>query len=473
VSGNKPPTRYDSAFTARVASHPRVAYYPLPGRGCATAVAFVIDEVLVGEAAASDPVVTARLQALGAFDTGRTVFGGLPAPPREDVHLWRVTRTGSGGTLPDVAALVWTIRPLLAARQLGPAQIAPNHVLIPSNNWHSCPWGPPEEETAAGTLPPQSFPEVAVVVIDSGYLAQSPIDPRVHHPVEYGEWFTGTPNGAGQFGPPYVWKPATPEQADANLDNALDSLAGHAGFVAGVIAQACAHARITVVDHNGAFVSSDVADTPIPTEASVVRSLWRHRSARVINVGFAFASLPNAQVVANTGDMSGPPSWTFQLALQGIDAHRTVIVCPAGNQSCPIPQYPAAFHALAGHQNVVGVASLSSAGTRSSFSNFGPWVACSTHGELVRSTFFAGWSGKKTEDAEPPGYPNAGTQPLKDFSSGWARWSGTSFAAPKVAAAIADGVGPATTPLAAWAALEAQYPASVGLGRRMPDLPPA
>ena len=73
---------------------------------------------------------------------------------------------------------------------------------------------------------------------------------------------------------------------------------------------------------------------------------------------------------------------------------------------------------------------------RRSFSNHGDWVTCCTEGENVVSTFVTGWSGP-TEDAEPQGSPNAGTQPTKNFSSGWASWSGTSFAAPKVAAAIA------------------------------------
>src|SRR5262249_26028130 len=147
--------------------------------------------------------------------------------------------------------------------------------------------------------------------------------------------------GPGQFGPPYGWKPEPKELRDADHDFVLDALVAHAGFVAGVIAQACPSAGITVVDHNGGFViEADKTDTPIPTEASVARTLWQHRNRQVINVGFAFATLPNEQVVANTTDLSGPPSWTFELALQGADPEQTVVVCPAGNQNCPIRQYP-------------------------------------------------------------------------------------------------------------------------------------
>src|SRR5262249_4271580 len=157
---------------------------------------------------------------------------------------------------------------------------------------------------------------------------------------------------------------------------------------------------------NGAFIVRADADTPIPTEASVARSLWQHRRSQVINVGFAFPTLPSADVVPNTTDPSGPASWTFELALGGIDAESTVVVCPSGNQGCPIRQYPAAFH-TAGHPNVIGVGSISKDGARSVFSNYGPWVACCTEGEKVVSTFYERWIGT-TEEAEPPGSANAG-----------------------------------------------------------------
>ena len=469
MNGNKPSTAYDSAFTHRLASFPRTAYYPLPSRRCRTAVVFVIDELLVGHRAATDPHVTARLTTLGAVDTGATVFAGLTPRPSEDVHIWRLKRTPGTGTQPDVAEAVWQTRAVLRSLGIDPKQVAPNHVLIPSN-FHSCPWGPPEEPGAAAVLPPPRLPAVDVVVIDSGYVDNGPIAARIERPVDYGQWFTGTPTGvSGGFGPPYKWKAQAAENPDADGDRVLDALAGHAGFVAGVIARACPRARITVADQNGALVWHDDADTPVSTEASVARSLWKHRAASLLHVGFAFATLPNAQLAPNTVDMSGPPSWTFELVLRGI-ARETVLVCPAGNQGCPVPQYPAAFHER--HENVVGVGSLASSNTRSSFSNYGPWVACCTEGEHVLSTFLVGWSGP-TEEGDPPGAV-PGTHPAKEFATGWARWSGTSFAAPKVTAAIANGAGTTTPPLAAWLALKAQHPvnASLKMGNVMHGLPP-
>src|SRR5262249_3827353 len=161
--------------------------------------------------------------------------------------------------------------------------------------------------------------------------------------------------------------PSPPEQPNADGDNKLDALAGHAGFVAGVIARASPRAAITVADHNGAFVAHDGSDTPIPPEASVARSLWKHRAADVLHVGFAFPTLPNALLPANAADMSGPPSWAFELVLQGIGA-QSVLVAPAGNQGCSVRQYPAALRVDPGYPNVVGVGSIATPTTRSSFS---------------------------------------------------------------------------------------------------------
>src|SRR5262249_2236697 len=156
--------------------------YPLRGRGH-TAVIMVIDELLVGAAAANDPQVRARLTALGAFDTGGTVFRGLVPSPSEDVHIWRLRRAPGNKKYPEVASVVWSVRRLLRQERIPRQQVAPNHVLVPSM-WHTCPDGPPEEPgSPPGTLLPGQ-PSVKVVVIDAGYLENSPIAARIHQ-VDY------------------------------------------------------------------------------------------------------------------------------------------------------------------------------------------------------------------------------------------------------------------------------------------------
>jgi hypothetical protein len=466
LNGNKRTVSYASDFTRRVGRFPRTAYLLHRGARGSGAVVMVIDELLVGEKAARDPQVTAQLTALGAADTGATVFGGLASPPTEDVHIWRLNAAGGLGPYPDVAEIVWDVelRRRLIAGHIPFNQVAPNHVLIPAN-WHTCPWSPPEEPDRRAEIPVRAGTPVDVVVLDSGYIAEGPITSRVERRVDYGEWFTKLST------PGYAWVDPAPEVTDApRKDRRLDTLVGHANFVAGVVAQACPQARITLVSQNGAFVQSDVADTPIPTEASVARALWEHRNAAVINVGFAFATLPSTRALANSVDPSGPPSWTLGLVLRGIP-RTSVLVAPAGNQSSRVRQYPAAFGLM--HPNVVGVGSIDIHGQRSFFSNYGPWVACCTVGENVLSSFITSWDGP-TEDAEPKGWPGAGTHPAKDFTSGWALWSGTSFAAPKVAGAIARLAAAGPTPLAAWATLKATGQSSgTGMGVALPGLAPS
>jgi subtilisin family serine protease len=91
-------------------------------------------------------------------------------------------------------------------------------------------------------------------------------------------------------------------------------------------------------------------------------------------------------------------------------------VSAAGNQSTSRPYFPAAVH------GIVGVGGLGQ-NDRAWFTNFGGWVdACAPAIDVI-STFFE---------------PNPGSGLSEPPFTGWARWSGTSFAAPKVAGAIAQ-----------------------------------
>ncbi len=71
---------------------------------------------------------------------------------------------------------------------------------------------------------------------------------------------------------------------------------------------------------------------------------------------------------------------------------------------------------------------LNEDGSPAVYTNYGPWVRACTRGTDVVSLFFDGFNG-----AEPPA---ADGSDADDFH-GWARWSGTSFAAPRVVATLA------------------------------------
>jgi subtilisin family serine protease len=110
-----------------------------------------------------------------------------------------------------------------------------------------------------------------------------------------------------------------------------------------------------------------------------------------------------------------------------------VVVAPAGNDGGVEPVWPAAF------DSVVSVAALDADGDDSAFfTNHGDWVDASAPGVDVHSTFVH-WSGGVEVH---PGHQVA-RAPGGDLAfEGWARWSGTSFAAPRVAGAIAALVTP-------------------------------
>jgi hypothetical protein len=100
-------------------------------------------------------------------------------------------------------------------------------------------------------------------------------------------------------------------------------------------------------------------------------------------------------------------------------------VAAAGNDGTCVPMYPAAL------PGVIGVGALDEDGEAAPFTNYGPWVRASTLGTDVVSMFFEDFDGK-----DPP---VEGADP--DQFQGWARWSGTSFAAPRGAAARARARG--------------------------------
>jgi hypothetical protein len=450
-----PPAKFTSNFTRRLAQHSQLAYYYDPSSSCGALVAFMIDQLLVSGPAAKNTVVAKALENAGAYFAGETVFDeNQPQQPDQQIEIWRLSDTSGSGTHADVAEAVWAVRPVLVAQGFEPEEVAPNHVLIPAPNYHDCPWGPPEEHLGIQVTPrmPGDF---TVAVIDSGFLETGPIVGRAEG--HYGSWLrkqevTGED---GKSKVTYAWAEGSPIAAgddplDQNQDGALDALVGHANFVAGIVAQLCPESTIVVESHNGAFVEADDTDPAIPTEASVARSMWNHRNANLLHVGFAFPTLPSV-AAPDPSDPAAPASWSLQVAVRSFpDRSGHFVVAPAGNQGCSVPQYPAALSTM--YDNVVGVGSVDARGRQSEFSNYGPWVSCCTEGEDVVSTFIDGWNGP-TEEAEPPGRPDAGTNPSKSFT-GWASWSGTSFAAPKITAMLARGIVAKDTLPVAWKALQ-------------------
>jgi hypothetical protein len=443
-------------------------------------------------------------------------------------------------------------------------EISPNHIMVPAAiGGAGCPYGPPFP--ASPWIPPPlpaSSDSPVVTVIDSSYQdwwstsvttrpSQTPNQPETYgpwgdnpladhcdlHPIQLAPWLKGTGpsltannfvaavSGVAPLPPGVGWVTSSvgdvPAAREAGL---LDALAGHANFVAGVIAQGCDYPTMEVWTHHGSFVNQ--SDFSFATEAAVCRSIVLSQTpgvtnlpttADVIHVGFAFA-LHNKNVSVKQGGDFLSGVWTStlnQVAAICSSAGRQfpMIVAPAGNEGVTTPFFPAALHAYFSanaalyntsatvFENVIGVGSLGPKPDQnfhwppnnalshdlhyhkismtpydygaSTFSNSGPWVTCAAIGEDVHSVFMPLSTPKprkmrREEDEQQP-------RQAMEFKNAAAIWNGTSFAAPKISAAIAARVSATGSPAAAWNSL-VQYASnatpkdSVQLGLRFDNL---
>jgi hypothetical protein len=299
--------------------------------------------------------------------------------------------------------------------------VSPNHAAILSPAAGGCPAGPPRPAPARRgpfVHPLRDRPTARVTVLDSGYIyidepdeSRQALDERVT--LVDGERLDTATN-------PPSWQPDRPDAVDTDGDERLDGIAGHGTFIAGQIAHACPQATLTVVGLRNQEVEIDGTDPTeqaglYETEAAIAHAMLLHSDTDVIQCGFAFPTLDDY------------PSLPFAavmrvLASDAAPRRGVAVVAPAGNEESPSPYWPAAL------PDVIGVASTNRHGNaRASFSNWGRWCDCCTRGEDVFSTYVK-WYGPI--DGEPD-------TDIEDFE-GWARWDGTSFAAPKVSAAIAS-----------------------------------
>jgi hypothetical protein len=141
------------------------------------------------------------------------------------------------------------------------------------------------------------------------------------------------------------------------------------------------------------------------------------------------------------------PPKVFGTALAKLEGLDVLVVAAAGNDSSDRPHWPAAF-ATSHPSVVVSVGALDAdSDSVAEFSNRGPWVEA--------------WSvGTGLDAAYLPGTlipPLVGEFPTTVGEEPWAIWQGTSFAAPRIAAAIANqaaSMSSCPTLFEAWTALQ-------------------
>jgi len=288
--------------------------------------------------------------------------------------------------------------------------------------------GGPEPSAGRGpSRPPGGSGEpVRVAVIDTGIAEAQRGD----------GWLTGLAH-AGNIDPL--------DDLPTPRDGFLDLGAGHGTFVAGVIQQVAPGADISIyraLDSDGIGEKVAVACTMV----AAVRD-----GAQILNLSFGLEALEDRPPVA------------FEVALKLIDEvaaereREVLVVAAAGNFGRDRPCWPAAFC------NVVAVGALTQSLTPADWSSRGSWVDCSTIGEGIRSTYVEGQENLIVDPIEPDRFP----------PDAWALWSGTSFAAPQVAGAVARiAQEQGLTPRQALRQLLAGRPFIPGYGRAVEILPP-
>ncbi len=191
------------------------------------------------------------------------------------------------------------------------------------------------------------------------------------------------------------------EILDDNGDANRDFEASHGSFIAGVILRQAPSALViarAVLDSHGIVEDPAIADA---LDSLLVEDI------DILNLSFGGYTEP--------ADPEPFPA-TFR-AIERLRERNPllVVVAAAGNKGLQQEFWPAAS------PRVIGVGALTTNLRRASFSNFGPWVDAWAKGVDVESCF-------DLDDQQ---------------TTSGAIWSGTSFAAPRVAGAIAAAMNPA------------------------------
>jgi len=214
------------------------------------------------------------------------------------------------------------------------------------------------------------------------------------------------------------------EVADPDGRRFLAPYAGHGTFILGIIEQLAPGCSLTsrkVVDPDGAVSETGVRDAleRLHRQFDALGNPTGDRPTAEIPHLVCLAIAGHLESLARYEDPNDPPRMLSE-AIRDLSAKGTVIVASAGNEASWVPTYPADF------EGVISVGALDGRGYPAPFTNYGPWVRAGAVGTDVVSWFF------DFDDDEREFY---GVD-LHRFS-GWARWSGTSFAAPRVVAALA------------------------------------
>jgi subtilisin family serine protease len=212
----------------------------------------------------------------------------------------------------------------------------------------------------------------------------------------------------------------------------LDSHTGHGTFIAGIIRQWAPDARvlaIRVMHSDGIVYEGDLRQALhlLALRAGLARKAGLADDPGMVDV-----------VSLSLGYYHEEPldehiTIGLEAEIRALTAQGVLVVTAAGNHASDRPFYPAALTDR-GMPRLFAVGALNPNGSTALFSNAGPWVNCLAPGAAVVSTF------PEIRGAREPAIKVGPRETIDgdDFHSGFASWSGTSFAAPLLAAQLAQ-----------------------------------
>jgi len=201
--------------------------------------------------------------------------------------------------------------------------------------------------------------------------------------------------------------PGDRDHADESGDGFLDPASGHGTFIAGILEQFAPEQDVRVARVLSTFGDGDVAT--IAGRLDELRTSNLINDQTVINLSF--------------GGYTDDDMPTLEVAIKLVQAAGAVVVASAGNDGVCRPTYPACL------PGVISVGSIEPNG-RAYYSNHGDWVRACAPGTDLTSAFFKKYNGGM------PGVPDTEPPIDADLYQEWATWTGTSFAAPVVTAAL-------------------------------------
>jgi hypothetical protein len=223
----------------------------------------------------------------------------------------------------------------------------------------------------------------------------------------------------------------------------LNDATGHGTFISGIVRQAAPDARVlsirimhsddVVYEGDLLCALAQLADRIAAAEGGSMAEM-----VDVVSLSLGYFDESAADITDSSG------LWQVIQVLLDLGV---AVVAAAGNYSTRRPFYPAAFSLQPSPVPVISVGALNPNGSRALFSDGGRWVRAWAAGAAVVSTYPDDVNGSLTPQVRVHPRPGGGSPAggraddregldPDDFRGGFATWSGTSFAAPLIAACL-------------------------------------